>query len=526
MTLSPWAEKCSSVRETKEKETLADVLRPAMAIAPDRVAIYFEDRRITYRQLDDVANRIASALVAAGVQSGDRVVTHVDNRPEFVEIYLGVMRAGAIMVPTNVMYTADEMEHIVNDSGAVVTFMRGDLVDKITSRRKSFPDLREVIAVGPTAVTGVTHFDEIKSRPGERPQVHIEPDATAFIQYTSGTTGKPKGAMVSHTNVLSVIDAMKDLANVPAIEEDVMLLVLQLFHAYALNLALNRSFLAVTPFVLVTRFDPERVMRLIERHKVTIYYGAPPMYFAIVNSPDVKKFDLSSLRMAFSGAAPLPVVILERFRELTGVEICEGYGLSETAPTLCSNAAGPASKPGTVGPPIPGVEIRLVDENDHDVSQGEVGEIIARGPNVFKGYWRREAETAEAMRGGWFHTGDLARVDADGYYTIVDRKKDMVLVSGYNVYPIEVENVILRHPKILDAAVVGVPDAYQGESVKAFIVLRDGESMDAKELTDYCRKHLAAYKVPRHVEIKAELPRSATGKLLKRELRSQPPSSS
>jgi long-chain acyl-CoA synthetase len=245
------------------------------------------------------------------------------------------------------------------------------------------------------------------------------------------------------------------------------------------------------------------------------------MYFAIVNSPDAGKVDISSLRMAFSGAAPLPVVILERFKALTGVEICEGYGLSETAPTLCSNAAGPSSKPGTVGPAIPGVTLRLVDDEDRDVAPGEVGEIIARGPNVFKGYWQREAETAEAMRGGWFHTGDLARVDADGYYTIVDRKKDMVLVSGYNVYPIEVENVILRHPKVLDVAVVGVPDDYQGESVKAFVVLRAGETMLAKELTDYCRQHLAAYKVPRHVEIREDLPRSITGKLLKRELRSQ-----
>ena len=525
MSLSPWAEKCLSFREKREQETLADVLAPAMALAPDRPAFYFEDQSTTYRELDERANRIASWLAGRGVQKGDRVVIHVDNRPEFIEVYQGVLRAGAILVPTNVMYTADEMEHIVSDSGAVVAFLRGDLVGKLTARRASFPGLRDIVAVGPSAVAGLPELDAVKALEGTRPKITIDPDATAFIQYTSGTTGKPKGAMVSHSNVLSVIDSMRDLTNVPALESDVMLLVLQLFHAYALNLALNRAFLSVTPFVLVTRFDAERVMRLIERYKVTIFYGAPPMYFAMVNSPDVGKVDLSSLRMAFSGAAPLPVVILERFKELTGVEICEGYGLSETAPTLCSNAAGPLSKPGTVGPPIPGVEIRLVDENDRDVAPGEVGEIIARGPNVFKGYWRREAETAEAMRGGWFHTGDLARVDADGYYTIVDRKKDMVLVSGYNVYPIEVENVILRHPKILDAAVVGIPDAYQGESVKAFIVLRQGESMEPKELTDYCRQHLAAYKVPRHVEIRDELPRSATGKLLKRELRipSSPP---
>ncbi|HEX4335492.1 MAG TPA: long-chain fatty acid--CoA ligase [Polyangiaceae bacterium] len=518
MSLSPWTEKCRSAREPKERETLADVLRPAMVIAPDKVAIYFEDRGITYRELDSRADSIATALVALGIQKGDRVAVHLDNRPEFVEIYQGVMRAGAILVPTNVMYTADEMEHIVSDSGAVIAFMRGDLVEKLSARRERFPALREIIAVGPSSA-GVKDFAALTATPGARPTVAIEPDAIAFIQYTSGTTGKPKGAMVSHGNVLAVIDSMGDLANVPSIEEDVMLLVLQLFHAYALNLAMNRAFLGITPFVLVTRFDAERVIRLIEQHHVTMFYGAPPMYFALVNSPEVGKTNLSSLRMSFSGAAPLPVVILERFKQLTGVEIVEGYGLSETAPTLCSNAAGVVNKPGTVGPAIPGVTIRLVDDEDRDVAPGEVGEIIAKGPNVFKGYWNRPTETAEAMRGGWFHTGDLARIDADGYYTIVDRKKDMVLVSGYNVYPIEVENVILRHPKVLDAAVIGIPDDYQGESVKAFVVLRPGESMEPKELTLYCREHLAAYKVPRHVEFREDLPKSVTGKLLKRELR-------
>jgi long-chain acyl-CoA synthetase len=255
------------------------------------------------------------------------------------------------------------------------------------------------------------------------------------------------------------------------------------------------------------------------RHRVTTFYGAPPMYFAFVNTPGLDQYDVSSLRMAFSGAAPLPVVILERFKAWTGVEISEGYGLSETAPTLCSNASGAVNKPGTVGPAIPGVQIRLVDDQDVDVAPGEVGEIIARGPNVFRGYWNREAETAEAMRGGWFHTGDLARIDADGYYTIVDRKKDMIIVSGYNVYPIEVENVLLRHPKILDAAVIGVPDEYQGESVKAVLVLRPGQSVGEKEISDYCREHIAAYKVPRHIEVRTELPKSATGKVLKREIR-------
>jgi long-chain acyl-CoA synthetase len=518
--MSAWAEKCLSLR-AREQETLADALTVALAIAPDRTAIFFEGREITYRELDRAANRVASALVALGVKVGDRVAVHLDNRPEFIEVYQGVMRAGATLVPTNVMYTAEEMEHIVGDSGAVVLFARSDLVPKIEGIRSRLPALRHVVEVGGAEHPGARSHDALKAGASDvRPAIAVDRNALAFIQYTSGTTGKPKGAMVSHANVLAVIDNTIDIPGaVPALEEDVMLLVLPLFHAYALNLAMNRAFLGVTPFVLVGRFDADRVMTLMARHRVTIFYGAPPMYFALVNTPGMDHHDLSSLRMAFSGAAPLPVVILERFRARTGVEISEGYGLSETAPTLCSNAAGPVNKPGTVGPAIPEVELRLVDDQDRDVPPGEVGEIVARGPNVFRGYWNREAETAEAFRGGWFHTGDLARIDADGYYTIVDRKKDMIIVSGYNVYPIELENVLLRHPKILDAAVIGVPDEYQGESVKAVLVLRPGESVETKEITDYCREHLAAYKVPRYVEVRAELPKSATGKVLKREIR-------
>ena len=518
--ISPWMQKCLACRN-RDRGTLADVLAVGLSLGPDRAAIYFDDRTITYRDLDRAANRVANSLIALGVKPGDRVAVHLENRPEFVEIYQGVMRTGATMVPTNVMYTAEELSHILGDSGAKVVFVRADLAPKITHVRATLPDLCAIVAVGGRGAEGTLDHETLKSdAPETRPQVAVDKHDVAFIQYTSGTTGKPKGALVSHANVLAVIDNMMDLPGLSgAREDDVMLLVLPLFHAYALNLAINRAFLGMTPFVLVSRFDAGRVMSLMERHRVTTFYGAPPMYFGFVNTPGLDKYDVSSLRQAFSGAAPLPVVILERFKARTGVEICEGYGLSETAPTLCSNAAGPVNKPGTVGPAIPGVEIRLVDDQDRDVAPGEVGELIARGPNVFRGYWKREAESAEALRGGWFHTGDLARIDADGYYTIVDRKKDMVLVSGFNVYPIEVENVLLRHPKILDAAVIGVPDEYQGESVKAVLVLRPGQSLEQTEVTDYCREHLAAYKVPRHVEVRTDLPKSPTGKVLKRELR-------
>lgn len=518
--ISEWLEKCLSHR-TKERETLAHVLEPALALAPDRAAIYFEDRSITYRELDEAANRIANGLLALGIRRGDRIAVHIDNRPEFMEVFIGVMRTGAILVPTNVMYTAEEMEHIVGDSGAKALFVVSTQSSKLAPIVGKLPELSTIVELGEPVIPGSLDFVRFKREAAtSRPVLDAYSDDTATIQYTSGTTGKPKGAMVSHRNILAVLDNTADLQAGPeALENDSILLVLPLFHAYALNLAMNRAFLGVNPIVLVHRFDAERIFSLIEKYRVTFFYGAPPMYFAFVNTPGLDKYDVSCLRGAFSGAAPLPVVILEKFKKLSGVEINEGYGLSETAPTLTSNMAGPLNKAGSVGPPIPGVELRVVDENDNDVPPGEVGEIVARGPNIFKGYWRREAETAEAMRNGWFHTGDLGRVDADGYYYIVDRKKDMVLVSGFNVYPIEVENVILRHPKILDCAIVGVKSDYQGESVKAVVVLRPGQSLDLAELQTYCREHLAAFKIPRLLEIRSELPKNATGKVLKRELR-------
>ncbi|MBM4363121.1 MAG: long-chain fatty acid--CoA ligase [Deltaproteobacteria bacterium] len=516
--ISEWVRRCLEVRRPGE-ETLADVLAPGLALRPDAPAIHFEDRVITPRELDAAANRVAAGLVALGVQPGDRVAIHVDNRPEFVEVYQGVMRAAATLVPTNVMYTAEELEHIVGDSGARVVFVRADLAGKLEEILPRLPGVIQLITIAHGDMPG--DYDAWKAAsPAERPARTPRRDDLAFIQYTSGTTGKPKGAMISHGNVLAVIDGTVDLPGaVPVGEDDVLLLVLPLFHAYALNLAMNRAFLSAVPFVLVARFDADRVMTLMARHRVTVFYGAPPMYFAFVNTPGLDHHDLSSLRMAFSGAAPLPVVILERFQARTGVRISEGYGLSETAPSLCANAAAPENRPGTVGVPIPGVTLRIVDDEDRDVTPGEVGEIVARGPNIFRGYWNRPEETAEALRGGWFHTGDLGRVDERGYVTIVDRKKDMILVSGYNVYPIEVENVLLRHPGVLDVAVIGVKDEYQGESVKAVVVPRPGATPDPAALSTYCREHLAAFKVPRYYELTEALPKSPTGKVLKRELR-------
>ena len=499
--LSAWSQKCQDAR-LQEGETLGDLLVPAMALAPDRIAIHFEDRAITYRELDEAANRVANGLIGLGVQIGDRVAIHVDNRPEFIYVFLGVMRAGAVLVPTNIMYTAEEIEHIITDSEAKILFILSPVAEKTT--KISAPGLEKVIEVGDKTLDDSIALSEFlaAASPG-RPAVAKNPTEVAIIQYTSGTTGKPKGAMVCDNNIKAVLENTQDMpGSLEGIEEDATLLVLPLFHSYALNLGITRTFQAVQTMVLHNRFDATKIFQDFEKHKITLFYGAPPMYHAFVNTPDLDKFDASSLRGAFSGAAPLPVVTMERFKEMTGVQISEGYGLSETAPTLSTNMAGPVNKPGSVGPPIRQVQIRIVDENDTDVPQGDVGEIVAQGPNIFLGYWNRETETADAFRNGWFHTGDMGRFDEDGFLYIVDRKKDMVVVSGYNVYPIELENVIMRHPKVVDCAVIGVPDGYQGESVKACCVIAEDQELSYEEFDAYCREHMAAFKIPKHLAIR------------------------
>lgn len=515
-----WQEKCLAAR-VQENETLGDMLVAPLKLCPDRVAVHFQDRQITYRELDELSNRVANALRALGVQPGDRVCTHLDNRPEFIAIYLGIQRAAAVLVPTNIMYAAEELEHILTDSGArmLLTLPIGaDKLDKITA-----PELENVVELGGKKRPDSLDWEEfLADQPTTRPDVQKDPSKVAIIQYTSGTTGKPKGAMVSDNNILAVIRNTTDLPSAPdPIESEVVLCVLPLFHSYALNLVIARTFLLAATMVLHSRFDAEAVFADFEKYKVTSFYGAPPMYHAFVNTPGLDKYDASSLRVAGSGAAPLPVVIMEKFKALTGVQISEGYGLSETAPTLSTNMAGPVNKPGAVGPPIKEVEIKIVDENDNEVPQGEVGEVCAKGPNIFLGYWNRPEETAEAMRGGWFHTGDMGRFDEDGYLYIVDRKKDMIVASGYNVYPIEIENVLLRHPKVKDCAVIGVADDYRGESVKACLVLHEGEEMTFEEMEAYCREHMAAFKIPKQMSIRRELPKNPTGKVLKRVLREE-----
>ncbi len=502
--------------------TVAHLLDAALEIDADRTAIIFDDEETSYRDLDERANRVANGLIELGLNPGDRVAVQLENRPEFLEIFIGVMRSGGVMVPANVMYTADEMRHILSDSGAKILLVSDAISSRLREVTPEIAGVETIVELGTPQLDGsVDCLELIRNSQPSRPDLTIDPDAPAVIQYTSGTTGKPKGAVVSHRNILTSIDTIGTLPNYPIEDDSVTLLCLPLFHTFGLNFGAGLTFAYGLTMVLVNRFDPELVFSLIEKHKVSLFWGVPPMYYAFVNTPGLEGYDVSSLRHAMTGAAILPVVIVERFRDLTGIELSDGYGMSETTAILTFNSVGPVIKRGSVGPPYPGLEMCIMDEHDQPMPVGEVGEICARGPNIFQGYWNLPEETAEVMRSGWLHTGDLGRVDEDGYFFIVGRTKDLIIVSGYNVYPIEVETVILRHPKVLDCAVVGVPDNYQGESVCAVVVARPGEQLTEPEINDHCRRHLAAFKCPRRIVFREEIPKSASGKILARVLREE-----
>ncbi|HEX9774621.1 MAG TPA: long-chain fatty acid--CoA ligase [Actinomycetota bacterium] len=500
---------------------IANVVRDTASRLPEKPAVIFQDRPITYRELDAEIDHAAAGIAALGVRKGDRVAVLVHNIPQFIYAYLGIARAGAVMVPLNTMYTADEVGFILADAEARAVVVADPFAGVVEGLRETLPMLEHVIVVGDKAAVGTMTWDQMIGRGGEPPEISTTDEDLAVLAYTSGTTGQPKGAMLLHGNLTANLDQMSKVPMLAEGESDTVLLVLPLFHIYALNVILGLTVRVGATAVLLERFDPSAALDAIERHRVTIAFGAPPMFVAWLATPGIEARDLNSVRLAVSGAAPLPGPVLEQFRDRLGITIWEGYGLTETAPGLTSNAMGDVAKPGSIGKPLPEVEIRLVDENGDDVEDGDPGEIVARGPNVFGGYWRRDQETAEAFRNGWLHTGDVAYEDADGYLFIVDRKKDLIIVSGFNVYPREVEEVLFRHPKVADAAIVGVPHPYTGEAVKAVVQLRPGEATNEEDLVEFCRRSLARFKCPQSVEFVQEIPHTITGKVLRRALRDE-----
>ncbi|HKD76721.1 MAG TPA: AMP-binding protein, partial [Ktedonobacterales bacterium] len=434
----------------------------------------------------------------------------------------GAQRIGATIVPLNPLYKPAEISFILNDCAAKAAITVGLFYPALQAARAELPNLQHAIVASgedlPGALPWRSTFGTMSKEPP--PPVTIAPDDVAVICYTSGTTGKPKGAMLTQDNFISNCAQMNSAQRVALTSDDIVWLGLPLFHIYAMNVGMNVAVMIGATMVLMERFEPAAAFDMIQKHHVTAVHGAPPMYVAWANLPNVRDYDLSSLRYCGSGAAALPVKVLEDFKAATGVDITEGYGLTEAAPVVTTNAAGPFSKPGSIGIPIADVEIRLVNpDTGQDVPIGEIGELWCRGPNVMAGYYNRPDANATTLGDGWLHTGDLATMDSDGYYYIVDRLKDMIVVSGYNVYPREVEEVLFRHPAVAEAAVVQVPDAYQGESVFAFVVLKPGQTAAESDIIEFARANMAVFKAPKRVAFKEALPKNNTGKVLHRELR-------
>ena len=501
---------------------LGQMLTQAAATNPYKTAVIFRDSRTSYSELNRRANQVANGLIGLGVQPGDRVGLLMHNLPLFMEAYYGILKSGASVVPLNVLYKAGEVEYILNDSGAKAVLAFGPFAQVALAAAAHCPDLRSVVVAAPQEVPGGVSWREVIAEASEAPpNVAVNPENVAVICYTSGTTGRPKGAMLSHRNLLGNCQQCMALPQIATRPDDVVWIALPLFHIYAMNVGMNLSVFNGATMLLIERFEPQSSVEALQKYRATVMYGAPPMFVAWAQMPTFSDYDLTTLRYVASGAAALPVKVLEGFESLAHVPISEGYGLSEASPVVTSNAAGPVVKPGTVGRPLPGVEVRLEDDAGKDVPNGEPGELICRGANIMLGYWRQPEATAETLRDGWLHTGDIATRDDDGYISIVDRKKDMIVVSGFNVYPREVEEVLFRHPAVADAAVVQFPDPYQGESVLAFVVLKKDATATEQEIIDYCRGAIATFKAPRRVVFRDELPKNNTGKVLRRELREE-----
>jgi long-chain acyl-CoA synthetase len=505
---------------------LGRMLAQTAARIPDKTLVLFRGQGTTYGEFDQRANQVANALISLGIQPGDRVALFMGNLPLFMEAYYGILKAGASVVPLNVLYKTGEVEYILKDSGAkaLLTFSSAATpFEKVAlAAAPHAPDLRNIIVAAPQSIPGTLSWaTTIGNAATTAPEVVINPDDVAVISYTSGTTGRPKGAMLTHRNLISNCEQGMRMPTFAVHDDDVIWLALPLFHIYAMNVGMNLSVMNGATIALIERFEPVSSLEAIQKYKCTVLYGAPPMFVVWAQLHNIRDFDLHTLRFVSSGAAALPVRVLETFEAATGVPITEGYGLSEAAPVVATNAAAPVVKPGTVGLPIPGVEVKIVDDAGNEVPRGETGELICRGSNVMVGYWHQPEATTETLRDGWLHTGDLAVMDTEGYISIVDRKKDMIIVSGYNVYPREVEETLFRHPAVADAAVVQYPDPYQGESIMAFVVRKQGQQATELELIDFCRDQIAVFKCPRKIVFRDELPKNMAGKVLRRELREQ-----
>ncbi len=510
----------------------------AAAASPDRPAAVYFGAAVTFRHLHALAGRFAAALARLGVRPGDRVALHLPNCPQFLIAYYGTLAAGAVAVPCNPLYVAREIAHQLADSGAEIAVALDALYPRLAAVRQA-TRLRELI------VTGIQDYFPpllralypLKARrdgtlarvprprdihrlgawldaPATVPEVRVDPAATG------GTTGIPKGAVLTHRNLVSNVLQTRAWFTGLRPGADTAIAVIPFFHSYGMTSAMNFAISSGTRLVLLPRFRVEETLRAIARYRPQVFPCVPTLYTALINHPQIGRYDLRSVAACISGAAALPVEVQSRFESLTGGRLVEGYGLTEASPVTHATPISGLRKRGSIGIPLPDTDARIVDlaGGMTRLGPGEVGELIVRGPQVMQGYWNRPDETDRVLRGGWLYTGDMARMDEDGYFYIVDRKKEMIITGGLNVYPREVEEALYAHPAVLEAAAIGVPDRYKGEVVKAFVVLKPGAQATAGELIEHCRRLLAPFKVPRDVAFRPQLPKSLVGKILRRVL--------
>jgi len=511
---------------------------------PNNKAIYFLGKEITFKELLKLTKKFANALSRLGVKKGDRIALMLPNSPQDVIAYYAIQMLGAVVVQTNPMYTERELEHQLIDSQAE-TIIVLDLMYPKVEKVKSVTALKNVIVTSikdylpfPKNILyplkakkqgqlikieykdGIYSFVElIKSAQAEITFAEINPlEDIAVLQYTGGTTGISKGVMLTHNNLVANVVQVAHWLYKARKGKEKILGALPFFHVYGMTAVMNLAMYFASTMILIPRYDVNEILKTIEKVKPTFFPGAPTMYIALLNHPELKKYDLSSIEACISGSAPLPVEVQEKFEKITGARIVEGYGLSETSPIVHANPVWDRRKNGSIGIPWPDTDAKVVDSDGEELPIGEVGELAVKGPQIMKGYWNRPEETSKVLNDGWFLTGDLAKMDEDGYFYIVDRKKDMIIAGGYNIYPREVEEVLYEHPAVKEVVIAGVPDPYRGETVKAYIVLKDGMQVTEEELDKFCRTYLAAYKVPRLYEFRKELPKTTVGKILRRVL--------
>jgi long-chain acyl-CoA synthetase len=505
---------------------------------PNLDAVIFQGKRIKYGELAGWSHDLASALHQIGIRKGQRVAIMLPNCPQYIVAYYAILKLGGVVVNINPMYVERELEFQLHDAGAQAIVALRDLLPRLETVKEKTPlktviltDLDEHVRAAREKVSaqelrpGFYEYAELleEGKTQVPPVVLVDPDEVALLQYTGGTTGFSKGAMLTHFNLVSnVVQCVS--WNVGAQRgEERMLAVLPFFHVYGMTVTMNEAIYLAATIILLPRFQVDDCLEAINQYQPTRFPGVPTMYIGIINHPRVKEYNISSIKVCSSGSAPLPVEALKKFEELTGGKISEGYGLTEASPVTHANPFSGKRKVGSIGLPRPDTDAKVVDleTGEQDLPPGEEGELCIRGPQVMKGYWNRPEETARSLRNSWLYTGDIARMDEEGYFYIVDRKKDMIICGGFNVYPREVEEALYLHPKILEAAVLGVPEPYRGETVKAFVVLKPGKKATGEEIIEFCRQNLARFKVPTQVEFRKELPKSHVGKVLRKALREE-----